>query len=154
MKRKIEKYLAYKEKSKYDNLDRILEMYLTGEIKKILFNYSGVGIYPSFYKDYKTIQFEYSFNNIYVIIDFFKDKYCVALYHSGISEDDLEKLSIDYDYQDDFDLEKLIKEIDLKIKSHPKLKDTSLLEKKKKRYSLITWISWCVTIGIWGSIAI
>ena len=55
MKRKIEKYLESKEKSKYDNLDRILEMCLTGEIERLLSKYSGVGIYPSFYKDGKTI---------------------------------------------------------------------------------------------------
>lgn len=50
MKRKIEKYLESKEKSKYDNLDRILEMCLTGEIERLLSKYSGVGIYLHFIK--------------------------------------------------------------------------------------------------------
>ena len=76
----------------------------------------------------------YNYHNIYVIIDFFEDKYNVVVYHDGINANDLEKLFIDYDYQEDFNLEKLIKEIDEKIKNHPKLKDTTLIEKKKKTY--------------------
>lgn len=35
MKRKVKDYLESKDKSQYDNLDRILEMYLTGEIKTL-----------------------------------------------------------------------------------------------------------------------
>lgn len=154
MKRKIEKYLLSKEKIKYDNLDRILEMYLTGEIKKLLSEYFGIRIYPSFDKSGKTIQLNYNYNNIYVTIDFFEDNYNLVVYPSGISVDDYEKLCTDYDYQDDFDLKKLIEEIDSKIKNHPELKDTTLIEKKKKLYSLIAWISWCLPIIIVGIIAI
>ena len=36
MKRKIENYLNSKEKNEYNNLDKILELYLSGDIKKIL----------------------------------------------------------------------------------------------------------------------
>mgnify|MGYP003300866066 FL=1 len=74
----------------------------------------------------------YNYHNIYVIIDFFEDKYNVVVYHAGINAEDLEKLYIDYEYPNDFNLEKLIKEIDEKIKNHPKLKDTTLIEKKKR----------------------
>ena len=49
---------------------------------------------------------------------------------------DFEKLFIDYEYPNDFNLEKLIKEIDEKIKNHPKLKDITLIEKKKKLESM------------------
>ena len=45
-------------------------------------------------------------------------------------------------------------QIDGKIKNHPKLKDTTLIEKKKKIYSLIAWISLCLPILICGSIAL
>ena len=154
MKRKIRKYLESKEESKYGNLDRILKMYLTGEIKKILSKYSGVSIYPAFYKDRKTMQLNYNYNNIYVSIDFFEDKYDVAVYYWGIKSDDLEKLFMDYDYRANFELEKLIKEIDSKIKKHPKLGDTTLIERKKKLYTLIAWICWCLPIGIFGSLSI
>ncbi len=154
MKKKIEKYLKSKEKSKYNNLDKILKMYLTGEIKKILSKYNGVVIDVSFSKSKKNIQLNYNYNNIYVTIDFFEDKYNLVVYHSGMSEEDLEKLFIDYDYQDDFDLEKLIEKIDSCIKNHPRLKNTSLIERKKKIYSLIAWIGWCLPIVIGGSIAI
>lgn len=140
-------------KKKY-NLDKIFEMYLNKDIKKLLSKYAGVGIYPTFNKYDKTIQFNYKYNNIYVIIDFFEEKYNVVVYHAGISANDLEKLFIDYDYKEDFELEKLIEEIDLKIKKHPKLKDTTLIEKKKKSYSLIAWISLCLPIVIWGSIGL
>lgn len=154
MKRKIENYLNSKEKSEYDNLDKIFELYLNGNIKTLLSKYVGVGIYPTFNKLGKTIQLNYNCHNIYVIIDFFEDKYNVVVYHAGISVDDLEKLFIDYDYQDDFNLEKLINEVDDKIKNYPKLKDTTLIEKKKKIYSLIAWISLCLPIVIWGSIGL
>lgn len=154
MKRKIENYLNSKDKNEYSNLDRIFELYLSGEIKKLLSKYVGVGVYPTINKLGKTIQLNYNYHNIYVIIDFFEDKYSVVVYHAGINADDLEKLFIDYDYQEDFNLEKLIKEIDEKIQNHPKLKDTTLIEKKKKTYTLITWVCWCFPIIVCGGIAI
>ena len=111
-------------------------------------------IYPTINKLCKTIQLEYNYNNIYAIIDFHEDRYTVLIYHAGITTNDLGKLSIDYDYQDDFSLERLIKEIDLKIKNHPKLEDTTLIEKKRKIYSLIAWISLCLPVLICGIIAL
>ena len=36
MKRKIENYLNSKRKEEYNNLDRIFELYLNGNIKKML----------------------------------------------------------------------------------------------------------------------
>ena len=154
MKRKIENYLNSKDKSEYSNLERIFELYLSGDIKKLLSNYTGVGIYPTVNKLGKTIQLKYNYHNIHVIMDFFEDKYNVAVYHSGINADDLEKLYIDYEYPADFNLKKLITEIDEQIKNHSKLKDTTLIEKKKKTYSLIAWISLCLSILICGSIAL
>lgn len=141
MRIKIKKYLNSKNKNEYSNLDKIFELYLSGDIKKLLAKYKGVMFYPSINKFGKTIQLNYNYNNICVIIDFFDDKYRVCLYHIGINSNDLEKSIIDYKYLNDFCLEQLIKEIDIKIKSHPKLKDTSLIEKKKKIYSSISWIS-------------
>ena len=108
MKRKIEKYLNSKDKNEYSNLDKIFELYVRGDIKKILSEYAGVGIYPTINKLGKTIQLNYNYHNIYVIIDFFEDKYNVVVYHAGINIDDLEKLFIDYEYPNDFNLEKLI----------------------------------------------
>lgn len=154
MKRKIKNYLGSKDKSQYDNLDRILEMYLTGEIKKLLSKYTGVNIDPTINKLSKTIQLNYNYHNICVAIDFFEDKYSVVVYHAGISEDELEKLFINYDYQVDFDLRVLIKEIDSKIQNHSKLKDTTLIEKKRKLYSLIAWISLSLPMVILGGIGL
>lgn len=154
MKRKIKNYLNSKDKIEYSNLDRIFELYLSGDIKKLLSKYAGVGIYPTINKLGKTIQLNYNYHNIYVIIDFFEDKYNVVIYHAGINADELEKLFIDYDYQNNFSLEKLINEIDIKIKNNPKLKDITLIEKKKKIYSVIAWISLCLPIIICGSIAL
>lgn len=153
MKRKIANYLNSKEKSEYDNLDKIFELYLNGNIKSILSKYVGVGIYPSFNRLGKTIQLNYNYQNIYVIIDFFEDKYNVVVYYAGIKEE-LEKLVTDYDYKNDFILEKVIEEIDIKIKNHPKLKDTTLIEKKKKIYSTIAWLSLSLPIVICGSIGL
>ena len=132
MKRKIENYLNFKDKNEYSSLDRIFELYLSGDIKKLLSKYVGVGVYPTINKLGKTIQLNYNCHNIYVIIDFFEDKYNVVVYHAEINTKDLEKLFIDYEYPNDFNLEKLIKEIDEKIKNHPKLKDTTLIKKEKK----------------------
>ena len=154
MKRKIENYLNSKIKEEYNNLDRIFELYLKGNIKKMLTKYVGVGIYPIINKLGKTIQLNYNYHNIYVIIDFFENKYSVEIYHAGVSVNDLEKLSVDYDYQDGFNLEILLQEIDEKIKNHPKLKDTTSIEKKKKTYTLIKWVSWCFPILVCGGIAI
>ena len=154
MKRKIKKYLNSKDENEYSNLDRIFELYLSGDIKKLLSKYVGVGVYPTINKLGKTIQLNYNYHNIYVIIDFFEDKYNVVVYHAGINAEDLEKLFIDYEYPNDFDLEKLIKKIDEKIKNHPKLNDTTLIEKKKKIYTLIAWINWSFPILVCGCIAI
>ncbi|HEY8363729.1 MAG TPA: hypothetical protein VIK77_12815 [Tissierellaceae bacterium] len=154
MRRKISKYLASKDKKEYNNLDKIFELYLYDEIKKSLSKYAGVGIYPTVNNCGKNIQLNYNYHNIYVIIDFFEDKYNVVVYHSGVSCDELEKLSVDYDYQENFSLRALIQEVDLKIKNHPKLKDTTLLEKKRKIYLLIAWISLLLPIVIFGSIGL
>ena len=154
MKRKIENYINSKDKSAYSNLDRIFELYLSGDIKKLLSKYKEVGIYPTVNKLGKAIQLNYNYHNINVTMDFFEDKYNVVVYHSGINADELEKLYIDYEYPADFDLEKLIKEIDEQLKNHSKLKDTTLIEKKKKTYSLIAWISLCLSILICCSIAL
>ena len=51
-------------------------------------------------------------------------------------------------------LEELINEIDMKIKNHPMLNDTTSIEKKKKLYSRIAWISLCVPFVIIGILAI
>lgn len=154
MKRKIKDYLNSKEKSEYNNLDKIFVSYLKGNIKQLLSEYDGIGIHPTVNKLDKTIQLEYSYNNIYVIIDFFENKYDILMYHSGIDIADLDQLSIVYYYQDDFSLEKLINEIDKKIKNHPKLKDTTLIKKKKKLYSLLAWISLCLPIMIFGGLGL
>ena len=151
-KGKIKKHLEFKKK-RYDNFDRILEMYLSGEIQKLLYKYADIAIDSTFNKDSKTIQLNYRFNNINVIVDFYENNYNIVIYPLGIAIDDFEKLFVDYGYQEEFDLEKLIKEIDLKIRTHPELKDTTLSEKKKRIYSLIAWICWCAPIVICGSIA-
>lgn len=154
MKRKIKNYLNSKAKSEYSNLDRIFELYLSGDIKKLLSKYAGVRVYPTIDKLGKTIQLNYNYHNIYVVIDFFEDKYDVAIYQVGINADDLEKLIIDYDYPNNFSLEELINEIDIKIKNHPKLKDITSIKKKKKTYSIIACISLSLPIIICGSIAL
>lgn len=154
MKRKIENYLNSKDENEYSNLDRIFELYLSGDIKKLLSKYVGVEVYPTINKLGKTIQLNYNYHNIYVIIDFFEDKYNVVVYCDDINTEDLKKLFIDYEYPTDFNLENLIKEIDEKIKKHPKLKDTTLLEKKKKAYSLIARISLCLSILICASVTL
>ncbi len=154
MKKKIKKYLLSKNKHEYSNLDQLLEMYLNNEIKYLLSNYEGVNIYPSICnvkgKLEKTIQICFNYHNIYVGIDFFEDKYNLVIYPSGISVNDLEKLFIDYEYPDDFTLQKLIKDIDFQIKNHSKLRDTTLIKKKKRIYSLISTISFLFSLFING----
>lgn len=154
MKGKIENYLHSKEKSEYSNLDKIYALYLNGHIKTILSKYAGVGIYPAFNKLGKPLQLNYNYHNICVTIDFFEDKYNVVVYPVGTTAKDLENFFIDYDYQEDFNLEKLINEVDKTIQKHPKLKDTNLIKKRKKIYSLIAWISLCLAILICGSIGL
>ncbi len=144
MKKKIEKYLLSKNKHEYSILDQLLGMYLNNEIKHLLSNYEGVNIYPSICKVKgeleKTIQICFNYHNICVVIDFFEDKYSLVIYPSGISVNELEKIFIDYEYPEDFTLQKLIENIDGQIKNHSKLRDTTLT-KKKKIYSLISTIS-------------
>lgn len=119
MKRKIANYLKSKEKKDYNNLEKIFDLYLNGDIKKLLSNYSGVDIYPTINKLGKTIQ-------------------------------------LNYNYQNEFTLEKLIEEIDIKIKNHSKLelKNTASLEKKKKIYSFISMINLYLPLVIGSSIGL
>ncbi len=154
MKRKIRNYLSSKAKSDYSNLDRIFELYLNGDIKTLLSDYSGVGIYPTFNKLGKSIQLGGGGGGGYVAIDFLEDKYSVVIYSSGIEVEEVEKLFNEYDYRADFSLEELINEIDMEIKNHPMLNDTTSIEKKKKLYSRIAWISLCVPFVIIGILAI
>ena len=65
MKRKIENYLVSKDKNEYGNLDRIFELYLSGDIKNFLSKYVGVGVYPTINKLGRAIQFNYKYHNIH-----------------------------------------------------------------------------------------
>ena len=153
MKRNIKKYLESKNKSEYNDLDRIFEMYISGDIVKLLSRYSHVDIYPCLLKEGKTIQLSYHFNNIYVILDFFENGYSVTIYPTGTSDDGIVDLTVDYQYSSVFDFRVLIKDIDAKIKSHPKLKDTTS-SKRKKAYTFIAWICFFLSVAIWGGIAV
>ncbi len=158
MKKKVKKYLLSKNKHEYTNLDKLFEMYLNDEIKCILYNYEGVSIYPNICKIKgkleKTIQVCFNCHNIYAIIDFFEDKYNVVIYPSGISVEKFESLFVDYEYPDDFTLQKLIKDIDRQIKNHSKLRDTTLIKKKTKKYLIISWICLSLPILICGGIGL
>ena len=96
--KKNRELFKFQRKKEYSNLDKIFELYLHGDIKKLLSKYSKVEIYPTINKLDKTIQLNYSYNNIYVIIDFFEDKYNVVIYHAGISNEEFKKLFTNYDY--------------------------------------------------------
>ena len=141
---KIDKYLNSKEKSEYNHVDKLFELYLSGDIDKILSEYAKVEIYPTINELGEELQLNYSFHNIRVVIDFFEDKYSVVVYATGTPEVDLKKLLIDYEYQEDFCLEELINEIDAKIKNHPKLKDNTIIKKRKKICSLIAWLAFSI----------
>lgn len=154
MKRKIAKYLNTKDSSQYDNLDKIFVMYLNGNIKSLLSKYKEVDIFATLNKKGKSIQLNYSYNNIYVTIDFFENKYSTVIYPTKTSIDEFTNLFVDTLYSNDFNLENLIKEIDEKLKNHPELKDTTAVEKKKSLYNTISWICWCLPIVICGSIAL
>lgn len=162
--KKEQNYLNSKDKSDYNNLDRIFELYLNGNVKTLLSNYSGVGIYPAFNELGRTIQLIYNYYNIHVIVNFLEDKYNVAIYNSSIEVEEIEKLFTEYDYQNDFSLEELISMIDIDIKNHPSLMDKNRIDKmmseaaptikKKNLYILISLISLCLPCVILGSIAL
>ncbi len=144
MKNKIIDYLKIKGVDNYNDLDNIYDMYASGIINKLLSHYENVHIYPSLDKKNKTIQIHYSYNNINVGIDFFENDYDVVMYYSGITPKELDKLFVKYKYQKDFSLEYLIKKLDNQIKNHPKLKNMSKDQKKKKMYSMIAWINFSI----------
>ena len=151
--KKNRKLFKFQRKKEYSNLDKIFELYLHGDIKKLLSKYSKVEIYPTINKLDKTSQLNYSKLGIWVAhgegkfsLPYDEDKYNVVIYHAGISNEEFKKLFTNYDYQDNFNLEKLINEIDTQIKNHPRLKDTSSLKKKKKTYFIIALISFCIPI--------
>lgn len=129
-------------------------MYLNGNVEKLLSKYEKVSIYPTINSLGKNIQLNYYSHNIHVIIDFFEDKYNAVVFHAGITANNLDEIVIEHDYQNDFSLEKLIEEIDRQIKNHPNLKDTTSIEKKKKIYSLIAWISLYLPFTIWVGIGL
>lgn len=144
MKNKIIDYLKIKGVDNYNELDKIYDMYASGIINKLLSHYESVHIYPSLDKKNKTIQIHYSYNNINVGIDFFENDYDVVIYHTGISIDEFEKSFIKYNYNECFNLKALIESIDEKIRNHPKLKNMSKDQKKKKMYSMIAWINFSI----------
>lgn len=162
--KKEQDYLNSKDKRNYNNLDRIFELYLNGNVKMLLSNYSGVGIYPAFNEFGRTIQLIYNYYNIHVIVNFLEDKYNVAIYNSSIEVEEIEKLFTEYDYRNDFSLEELINIIDIDIKSHPSLMDKNRIDKmmseaaptikKKNLYILISLISLCLPCVIGCSLAL
>lgn len=154
MKKRIQNYLSSKETEQHTALDRVFEAYLNGEIKTLLLHYDSVGIYPSFGKREKSFQIQYQYHNICVIIDFFENSYNMVIYPEGAEVDEFERLSTDYNYSDDFTVKQLLQEVDTKIKQHPKLRNTATRKKKKKLYSLFSWISFLFPIFVFGCLAL
>ncbi len=105
-----------KNKHEYSHFDKLFEMYLNGRIKNILSKYDSSIIEINNYnikgKMEKTIRIAFNSQNNYVIMNFFEDKYNLAICTSGTSADDLEKIYTDYEYTDDFTFRKLLKSID------------------------------------------
>lgn len=145
MKRMIEEYLSTKKHSDYNNLDKLLELYFSGYINELLSKYDKVKIMCTINKFHKALHIQCNYYNIHIVIDFFEDKYNAVIYYSGISANNLDKLIVDYEYAADFNIEKLIEEIDEKVKKHPKLNNTPSSYKRRKIYSLIAWICLCIS---------
>lgn len=133
------------------NLDKIFRLYSSEKVNKSLAKQLGAKVSSTIDKLRDCVQLNYNYNEIFVTIDFFEDKYNVHV-QNAISEDVLDLLSINY--EEDLSLEKVISEINEKIKNHPKLKAVLLIEKKKKLYSTIAWISLCLSILFLSGIAL
>lgn len=154
MKNAIKKYLKTKKFCNYNILDKLFDLYVSGEMKCLLSVYDDVDIYPKLSNRDNTIQITYSYNNIHVGIDFFENNYDVVIYHTGIKPNELEKKFIKYYYDEGFDFKFLIESIDEKIKTYPELKDISKLIKKRKNCFLVSRICFLIPVIIISIIAL
>ncbi len=142
MKKAIGKYLAFKDPQSYSELDHILEMYVNGQIQKLLSGYEDVEISASVGKAHKYIRLEYKSQNIVASMEFLEDKYAFAVYPLGIVVEELDALLVDRAYTDDFNLKLLLKEVDQSLQNHPKRKDISVIRKEIKKLKKISqWLA-------------
>ena len=143
-------YLASKEESEYNNLDKILVLCLNGEIEKLLSKYEKVRVCPKFYKYSKSIELikiRYSYQGVNVRLEFNERRYI-----------DEENIGDDFsgfmftDYPEDFDVEKLIENIESKYINATFVREE--VKSRIQRYSVISWIAFFTPIVYYACKAI
>jgi len=148
MKKKIWKYLSSKKIESYSKLDNIFKMYFNDELMLLLSEYDDVEIFPSLNKNHKTIQINFTFQNIITTIDFMEEQFNYVIYPIGIDPYELDKLFIDCSYSEGFDLKTFFLELNEKIRNHKDLRDISSEKRRKKKYRIISTICFFIPL-IW-----
>jgi len=148
MKKKIRKYLSTKKIESYSNIDNVFNMYLNDKIKGLLSEYDDVEMFPSLSENNKEIQINFKYQNIVTTIDFWEEKYDYVIYPIGIDPYEIDKLFIDCNYSEGFDLETLFLKLNEKIRNHKDLRDISSEKRRKKKYRIISTICFFIPL-IW-----
>lgn len=141
MNNNLKKYLNSKEKKTYTKLDLIFEMFLNGIIKSKLlkYNFYDVEMFSNFKKGVEnSLQINFKYNNLLCTVDFYSKIYSYNIYTVGASFEEVRSSFIESNYDENFTINNLFKNIDYQLKNHIKLKDNSRLISKKRMYKVLS----------------
>lgn len=146
MKRKISEYLDSKAESEYDELDKIFQEYINGNIKAIADTkgFTKVEIFPEISKNTRSIQIYFRYYNFAGFIEFENDGYEYCLYVPDRKQTIFdEKNILKRIYSDTFSIDSLFDELYNQIINDKRLdkKDCLIKNKKYKKYKALSNIS-------------
>ena len=154
MDKKIIKYLS--KRSTYTNLDKVLLFYVSGQFNKVLNdnNATNIEFFPSIGKN-NSIQVYFKYYNLFAILDFNENYYEYCKYEANCSAKELEDKIIKTQYNDDFDIEIVIKNFIQEIDNDKNLNKLYVNKKsQKKLYSILSIFSIIMPWIILGIIAL
>lgn len=157
MKNRILKYLSFKEKESYTQLDQLFDMYLNGMMEQELtsLKYSDIEIAP-YSKSGKDngIQVNYRYYNLVCTIDFSNKRYEYVMYAIGAPIDQIKDSFVEFEYDKEFSIKSLINTIHLQLEVHPNLQTDTRFLNKRKKYKTIANVCLAVPCFITSVLAI
>lgn len=120
----------------------VFSFYTTGKMQSILLkqHITKLEFFPSIRKDEGSLQINFQYYNLCVILEFDETGYEYSIYTQNCSADDLEKGIVARSYSTDFSIEEFLGTFTCLLKSDVRLIKTSKTIEKKKLYKIISSI--------------
>lgn len=124
MSRKVAKYLQGRNEAEYSVLDKILKLYLDGNLEKFLSEYGfwRIEIFPSISKNDNSIQICFNYSCFSAILEFKESYFEYCKYLPGCSADELDESIVKEYYTEGFTFERFIERFSKELNNDERIK--------------------------------